>query len=131
MPTRRDLILRGLAAAAALPLMALAARAGGLAAPVAPRAPAAPSPSPAMGQLHAVEIRGFAFVPAQITVAPGDTVVFTNRDIAPHTATSESGLFDSGRLGRGQSVRMSFSARGSYPYLCSFHPRMRGAITVA
>ncbi|EYD72418.1 cupredoxin domain-containing protein [Limimaricola hongkongensis] len=84
-----------------------------------------------MGQLHAIEIRGFAFVPAQITIAPGDTVVFTNRDSAPHTATSESGLFDSGRLGNNQSVRLSFSARGSYPYLCAFHPRMRGMITVA
>ena len=132
MPTRRELILRGLAATAALPFLALAARAGGLA-PAPPRgaSPAAPPPRPAMGAVHKVEISGFAFVPARLTVAPGDTVVFTNRDLAPHTATSEAGLFDSGRLSRGQSVRMGFSARGDYPYLCTLHPRMRGAITVA
>ncbi|MCP1168858.1 cupredoxin domain-containing protein [Limimaricola litoreus] len=132
MPTRRELILRGLAATAALPLLAFAARAGGLAPPpMRPVSPIAPPARPAMGAVHAVEIRGFAFIPARLTVAPGDTVLFTNRDAAPHTATSESGLFDSGRLGAGQSARMAFSARGTYPYLCSIHPKMRGVVTVA
>ncbi|MFT6531462.1 MAG: plastocyanin [Limimaricola cinnabarinus] len=137
MPTRRRFLLRGLAATAALPLWVLAARAGGLAAaattsiapPATPRG--APPPRPAMGRLHEVEIKGFAFLPAALTIAAGDMVIFTNADLAPHTATSETGLFDSGRLGRGQSVRMSFATPGTYPYLCTLHPKMRGTITVA
>ena len=127
MPTRRHMMLRGLAAAAALPLLWTAARASGPAAPVQPPAEGA---TPVMGKQHAVEISGFAFVPAGLAIAPGDTVVFTNRDLAPHTVTSESGLFESGRLGSGQSVRMSFGQAGDYPYLCSLHPRMRGRIRV-
>lgn len=131
MPTRRQILSRAITAVIALPIAALAARAGGLAPAVPPPAPTRPAPAtPAMGQIHQVSIQGFAFVPAAIAVAPGDTVVFTNRDIAPHTVTSESGVFDSGRLGSGQSVRMSFSARGEYPYLCAIHPRMRGTLRV-
>ncbi len=131
MPTRRQFVLRGLAAAAALPLMVLAARAGGLGpatTPVTP--PGAPPLRPAMGKVHSVEIKSFAYVPAALTIAAGDEVVFTNRDLAPHTVTSETGLFDSGRFGMGQSVRMSFASPGTYPYLCTIHPRMRGSISV-
>ncbi|SDE93528.1 cupredoxin domain-containing protein [Limimaricola pyoseonensis] len=110
MPTRRSVLSSSLAALGALPVLVVSARAEGM--------------------VHEVTIQGFAFVPARISLAPGDSVVFTNRDLAPHTVTAESGAFDSGRLGMGQSVRMTFPAAGSYPYFCAIHPRMRGAIQV-
>ncbi|MGX9854854.1 cupredoxin domain-containing protein [Limimaricola variabilis] len=121
MPSRRSLLAQILAA----PLLAASARAGGSAAE-----PPLP-PTPVMGQMHQVDIQGFAFQPATLTVAPGDTVVFTNRDAAPHTVTADSGAFDSGRLATGQTIGMSFNARGDYSYYCALHPRMRGSITVA
>ncbi|HEV8360054.1 MAG TPA: hypothetical protein VGR28_06330, partial [Candidatus Thermoplasmatota archaeon] len=34
---------------------------------------------------HAVAIRDFAFVPQQLQVRVGDTVVWTNEDAAPHS----------------------------------------------
>lgn len=80
---------------------------------------------------HAVTIEGFAFSPAELTVAVGDTITFTNNDGAPHTATALEGSFDTGRLNRGESGEITLTAAGSFDYKCSFHPAMTGTITVA
>ena len=79
---------------------------------------------------HNVTIKGMAFDPAVLTIAPGDTVVFTNEDGAPHTATSTTGAFDTGRLNRGEQAALSFSDAGTYEYFCEVHPRMTGQIVV-
>lgn len=79
---------------------------------------------------HEVAIQGFAFVPANLSIAVGDTVRFTNADNAPHTATSASAGLDTGRLGRGDSAELTFDTAGTFNYLCRFHPAMTGAITV-
>ncbi len=80
---------------------------------------------------HQVSIEGFAFSPADLSVAVGDTVVFTNADGAPHTATAEDGSFDTGRLNRTQSGEITITAAGSHAYRCAFHPNMRGTITAS
>lgn len=80
---------------------------------------------------HSVTIEGFAFSPAELTVAAGDTITFTNMDGAPHTATADDGSFDTGRLNRGESAEITVTAAGTLPYKCAFHPNMRGTITVA
>jgi plastocyanin len=107
--SRRVLLTRALGAAAALPLIALPARAAS----------------------HTVTISGMAFVPADLTVAAGDSVTFVNEDAAPHTATAEAGGFDTGRLGRGESATLTFGSAGTYAYFCAVHPMMKGTITVA
>lgn len=80
---------------------------------------------------HAVAIRGFAFVPDTLNVAAGDTVVFTNEDGAPHTATARDGSFDTGRLGRGESGEITVGSAGTFDYVCAFHSNMTGTITAA
>ncbi len=80
---------------------------------------------------HTVSIEGFAFVPASITIKPGDTVMFVNNDGAPHTATADNGAFDTGRLSKGQSASLTFNAAGSFSYFCAVHPNMKGSITIA
>lgn len=40
---------------------------------------------------HVVEIRDFGFHPQSIQVSVGDIIVWTNRDIVPHTATAGDG----------------------------------------
>jgi plastocyanin len=72
-----------------------------------------------------------AFHPSSLSIAAGGTVVFINQDAAPHTATSDDGLFDTGLLSQGQSAQLTFSAAGTYPYYCALHPAMRGVIIVA
>jgi plastocyanin len=84
----------------------------------------------ARGATHTVDIAGFAFSPSTLTIAVGDTVTWTNSHSEAHTATASGGAFDSGTLNPGQSFSFTFTAAGSFPYVCNFHPEMTGTITV-
>ena len=77
-----------------------------------------------------VSIENFAFVPAQLTVSPGDTIVFVNKDGAPHTATANGGAFDTGNLASGESGSITVTSAGTFDYFCAVHPAMKGSITV-
>mgnify|MGYP000566124347 CR=1 FL=1 len=84
--------------------------------------------APAMAADHAVTIKGFAFSPATLTVAAGDTVTFTNEDGAPHTATAADGSFDTGRIDGGGSATVTVGG-GDHAYKCNFHSSMKGTIS--
>jgi len=77
-----------------------------------------------------VSIAQFAFKPATITVHPGDSVRFINRDSEAHTATARGNAFDSGGLDTGDSWTVRLTKPGKYPYFCSLHPYMTGTIVV-
>jgi plastocyanin len=78
-----------------------------------------------------VEIRGMAFQPTVLEVAPGDTVVWINRDIVPHTATAGGRYpWDTGILAQGDSGRYVPSRSGESAYSCTLHPTMQGKLTV-
>ncbi|HUS36356.1 MAG TPA: PQQ-dependent sugar dehydrogenase [Verrucomicrobiae bacterium] len=77
-----------------------------------------------------VNIRNFAFDPATTTIQVGDTVTWINNDLIQHTATSDSGAFNSGFLSQDQSFSHTFSAAGSFPFHCTPHPDMAGTIVV-
>jgi plastocyanin len=77
-----------------------------------------------------ITIRNFDFMPMDITVAPGTTVVWKNLDGEPHTVASADGLFRSQALDQNDSFRFTFQKPGVYRYICSIHPSMRAAITV-
>jgi hypothetical protein len=73
----------------------------------------------------------FEFRPASTTVRVGDTVVWTNNGPATHSATSDSGLWDTRPLTRGQTGSFTFTAAGTFPYHCTLHSNMRGTIVVS
>ena len=77
-----------------------------------------------------VDIRGFAFVHAETAAAVNDSVVWTNRDALPHTATADSGAWSSPELAG--SARFVFVAKraGRFSYHCAAHPVMRGVLVV-
>ena len=79
---------------------------------------------------HTIEIRRFLFTPARLELAEGDTVVWVNHDIVPHTATSREGGWDSGSIDVEQSRRTVATQPGTQPYLCTFHPVMKGELVV-
>lgn len=79
---------------------------------------------------QAVSIKNFAFSPQSLTVSKGTTVTWTNNDSVGHTATSTSGVFDSGLLSLGKSFSYTFSNTGTYSYKCTPHPYMTGSIIV-
>ena len=78
---------------------------------------------------HTVEIRGMQFRPAALTVAAGDTVVWMNRDIVPHTATAQ-GSWDTGTITQGNTGRYIAARSGSFRYFCTLHPTMRGTLFI-
>ena len=79
---------------------------------------------------HQVDITGFEFAPSILKVKPGDTITWTNRDIAPHTATALDGSWDTGRLNRGQSATITVTSGFSSAYLCTFHPMMKASLEI-
>jgi plastocyanin len=68
-----------------------------------------------------VEAEDFQFSVANLVVHVGATVEWTNKDNAPHSVTSDDGLWDSGLLGRDESFSFTFDTPGTYAYYCSAH----------
>ena len=91
-------------------------------------ASAAPAASATSG--NAVTIVDFGFNPGTITVKAGTTVTWTNTGVT-HTVTSNTGLFDSGHLGSGDTFTFTFSKAGTYAYHCAIHSAMKGEVTVS
>jgi plastocyanin len=77
-----------------------------------------------------VAITGFSYAPREVTVSVGDTVTWTNSDAQAHTASSDSGAFETNAIGNGASASVTFSTAGTFPYHCEFHPDMTGSVTV-
>src|SRR5947199_386537 len=84
-------------------------------------APTAAAGQPAAPTAAAVDLSNFKFSPADITIAAGGTVVWTNRDPAKHTVTANDGSFDSGNLDQGATFSRTFATPGDFPYFCKFH----------
>ena len=80
--------------------------------------------------VHTVTIDATEFKPATINARVGDTVLWINKDMFPHTATSQKGKFDSGALLTGKSWKFKLTNKGEFPYVCTFHPTMKGTIHV-
>ena len=88
---------------------------------------------PATSQSPAASIQttisGFAFEP-KITIAAGQTIVWTNKDSVPHTVTSDNGAWDSGDINSGATYKLTLDKPGTYTYHCMHHPYMTGTIVV-
>lgn len=81
-------------------------------------------------KIHQVAIDGATFVPATLTIALGDSVVWTNKDPYPHTVTSDNGQFDSKPIPPGKTFRFKPVKKGEYPYTCMLHQTMHGTVVV-
>ncbi|NKB53586.1 MAG: copper-binding protein [Rhizobiaceae bacterium] len=77
---------------------------------------------------HHILIQDFQFSPKSLNVRRGDTVVFTNKDVVPHTATAVDLSWDSGDLK--MNAQWSFTAvrSGELEFFCVHHPVMRGRL---
>lgn len=79
---------------------------------------------------HTVTIDATRFEPKALTVSPGDTVVWVNKDMFPHTATSKAGSFDSSVILAGKSWKLTPTKKGEFAYICTFHPTMKATLRV-
>ncbi len=77
-----------------------------------------------------VTIQNFAFSPAEITVAMGSTVRWTNQDGTAHTVKAADGSWTSPNIDQGGTFEKVFDKPGTYDYICSIHPAMKGRIIV-
>ncbi|QHL87541.1 hypothetical protein GU926_08860 [Nibribacter ruber] len=78
---------------------------------------------------HTVEISQMKFSPGSLSVKKGDKVVFVNKDVVTHNVTETSkNAWQSPALASGQS--WTLVASKSVAYYCSFHPVMKGSLTV-
>jgi plastocyanin len=97
--------------------------------------PAATKPAAAVADVDHVDIADFKFAPDAISVAAGTTITWTNRDSAPHTATSGAsaspdGAFDTDIITKGHSKTVKLSKAGTFTYYCALHPFMHATVIV-
>jgi plastocyanin len=81
------------------------------------------------GSGEVVELVDACFTPTTLRIEPGDPVTFVNRDTMDHNVVANGwGHFDD--LAPDDRFAVSFDDRGIYPFACTLHPGMTGAIVV-
>lgn len=88
----------------------------------------AAAPCPGHAAMVEVKIVHFAFQPARVPVHPGDTLVITNQDLVPHTATARDGTWTTPELTHGASARVTLPHDAGADFFCAFHPEMTGQL---
>ena len=78
-----------------------------------------------------ISLVNFSFSPKELTIKKGTTITWTNEDSAVHTVTSDTDVFDSGNLAKGDTFSYTFDTAGTFPYYCIPHAaNMKGTIVV-
>lgn len=78
-----------------------------------------------------VRIKDFRYGPKVLHVRTNEAITFQNDDPEPHTVTAIGNAFDSGSIDSGAAWTHRFTHPGTYWYVCTFHPYMRGKIVVS
>jgi len=81
-------------------------------------------------QRHTVVMSQFQFQPHVLHAAVGDTVVWENRDIVPHTARADDGVWDTGNIPAKARHVMVVRSKGAQSYTCLYHANMKGRLVV-
>ena len=84
--------------------------------------------SPPAGRTATINMADMRFAPRRLTVRSGDTVTFRNVGRVTHNAKGKT--FFSRVVEPEQSYRHTFRTSGTFPFVCTFHPGMNGALTV-
>jgi plastocyanin len=79
---------------------------------------------------YTVTIENMQFIPQNQTVHSGDQVVFINKDLFPHTVTADDKAFDSHDVAANTVWKYQADKSGEYAYSCTYHPSMKGKVTV-
>jgi plastocyanin len=83
--------------------------------------------APQKPKVYTVEIKDMKFVPQNITVRKGDTLIWINRDMMAHDVTEETAkMWTSGPIAAGGSWKIAVSEEAAY--YCSIHVVMKGKI---
>ena len=82
-------------------------------------------------QTYLVRLKNYLFIPSDLDVNVGDTVVWRNFDESGvFTLSSKEGLFEDEKLGYGNTLNYTFNETGSYSFSANGYPNMQMTITV-
>jgi plastocyanin len=90
-------------------------------------------PTAASAATATVNVQSSSFLPANETIAVGDTVEWDFKDAFNHTTTSDassSEVWNSGPLSSPSTFSHTFNAAGSFSYHCNIHSFMHGTVVV-
>ena len=79
---------------------------------------------------HTIVMQNMRFGPVPGNIKAGDTIIWVNRDVVPHTATARDRSFDVVIPPR-RSANMVVRRAGTTPFYCRYHPAMRGNLVAA
>src|SRR5215212_1482815 len=68
----------------------------------------------------------YSFIPSQLTIPAGTSVIWVNDEQAKHTVTADEGQFDSGDQELGVRFTYTFTEAGTYRYFCRYHGDVDG-----
>jgi plastocyanin len=84
----------------------------------------------AKSQEVVVKIDNFSYMPHDLTVVAGTTIIWVNNDDIPHTVVSTTDVFKSRALDTDDKFSFKFDKPGTYEYFCSIHPKMTAKVIV-
>jgi len=77
-----------------------------------------------------VTIDKLVFEPAEVNAKVGDTIEWVNKDALVHNAKATDGDW-SVNIPPKQNGQVVLKKAGAVDYFCTFHPNMKGRVTVA
>ena len=77
-----------------------------------------------------IDQKDMTFIPAQVSVKVGDTVLIKNSETTIHTGNI-NGKNITGNMQKGDSVAWTALAVGEFKVTCDYHPLMKATIVVA
>ncbi len=83
------------------------------------------------GSLIHATMESLAFAPAVIEASIGDTIVWRNEDLVPHTVDATDNSWTSGEMKPKQEFRHAITKAGPIELKCLYHPVMKAEIMVA
>ena len=85
--------------------------------------------TPVSNSKHIIEIRNMKFIPSELIIKKGDTVVWINRDFFVHNITEfDDKRWKSSNLAKEES--WSKVINENLNYYCSLHVTMKGKLTI-
>ena len=79
---------------------------------------------------HVIVIDKMKFGPVPASIRAGDRIMWVNKDMFRHTATSKAGGFDLD-LPAGARAAAVVRKAGAFPVICRYHPAMRALLKVS
>lgn len=75
---------------------------------------------------HIVDQKNSTYIPNNLTVSVGDTIIFKNSDIYPHISFSSDPVngFNTGVQKNGEIKKITINAKRDFTIKCSIHPNM-------